>query len=154
SILVTVIVPFSCIASFFYGFSYGLRYGVVYGSIVGLICTIAAILTELLTEGWGSSMSDERQFLRPNEGIRRSFRHAVKTACICGPIAGIASGVSAGLAFGLGGVAGWPILGGGFTLIFTVAFGITFFIYYGGTAFIEHYVLRWLLWKAGSIPRN
>jgi hypothetical protein len=60
-----------------------------------------------------------------------------------------------GISFGLvGGLAGWVILGMGFTLIFGVIFAVQFAMLNGGIAWIEHYTLRFFLWRAGKMPWN
>jgi hypothetical protein len=42
----------------------------------------------------------------------------------------------------------------GFTLICGVIFAVQFAMFYGGIACIEHYTLRYVLWRAGKIPWN
>jgi transcriptional regulator with XRE-family HTH domain/DNA polymerase III delta prime subunit len=155
AILVSVVFSIACISSLLSGIAYGLRYGVIYGVIVGLIAAVASILTGMLTSGWESSMLDEKHLLvRPNEGIRRSLKNALFAAGLFGPIGGMASGLLSGLAFGLGGIAGWPVLGTGFLIVFGLIFACQFLLHYGGIAVIEHYQLRWYLWRKGVMPWN
>jgi DNA polymerase III delta prime subunit len=155
SISVLMIVTIGCISGFFYGASYGLRYGLVYGLIIGVIGAVASVLAGILTSGWSGDMLDEHQLFRPNEGIRRSIRNAVFAASIFGPLGGLAGGLICGAAFGLvGGLAGWPILGLGLGIVVGLIFALRFGTIYGGIASLEHFVLRWYLWRAGSLPWN
>ena len=149
------IVAISGASSFFYGAEYGLRYGLVYGCIVGLVGAVASVLTGMLNSGWSGSVLTEDQLFRPNEGISSSLRNAAFAACLFGPLGGVTSGLVCGLAFGLiGGLAGWPILAAGFALIFGIVFAVDFALIYGGIAWIEHYLLRWYLWRADFLPWN
>lgn len=151
-----VMVVLGGISSLVYGSVYGLRYGLIYGAIVGAAASVTSILTSILSEGWSSSMiTDRRQLQRPNEGIRRSLSHAVLAACLFGLMGGVMSGIACGLIFGLiGGLSGWPILGAGFGIVLGGLIACQFFIFSGGMAFIEHFFLRYYLWRRGVIPRN
>ena len=148
-----VILIIGSMATLFYGISYGLRYSLVFGILVGFIGTVAALLATILTNGWMSNMMSEHQFVRPNEGILRSIRNAVFAACIFGPVGGILSGLIGGAAFGLvGRITGWPILLVGFSILFSVIFAYAFLAFHGGMAFIEHYFLRYYLYRKGCMP--
>ncbi|MBO0796062.1 MAG: hypothetical protein J2P36_34665 [Ktedonobacteraceae bacterium] len=154
-VMVCVSIVISCASGLFYGMEYGMRYGLIYGLIIGLITSVASILAGILRSGWSSDQLAEHQLLRPNEGIRRSMVNAIIAACLFGPLGGIASGVVCGAAFGLVGMLdGWLILGEGFGLVFGLLFALQSFMIHGGTAWIEHYMLRWRLWRAGYTPAN
>jgi transcriptional regulator with XRE-family HTH domain/energy-coupling factor transporter ATP-binding protein EcfA2 len=147
------VVTLGCAGGLFYGARYGFHYGLVYGAILGLVSAVASILTGMLKSGWSSQVLAEKQLTRPNEGTRRSLRNAGFAACLFGPLGGIFGGLVCGLSFGLiGGLAGWPILGGGFALVFGVIFALQFLMLQGGIASLQHYVLRWYLWRAGVMP--
>jgi DNA-binding XRE family transcriptional regulator/DNA polymerase III delta prime subunit len=142
-------------SSVFYGIGYGARYGSVFGIIIGLAGGVATMLVEVLGSGWTSSLLPEHQLFRPNEGIRRSCKNALFAASLFGPIGGLICGLICGLAFGVvGGLAGWPILGVAFILILSIIFAAQLLLFYGGIAVIEHYVLRWYLWRQKAIPWN
>jgi transcriptional regulator with XRE-family HTH domain len=139
----------------FYGFGYGVRYGLVYGLIVGLVTCLTGVLASLLHSGWSSDLLNENQLFRPNEGIRRSFTNAVLAGILSAPVGGVLSGIACAIAFGvIGGLSGWLILGIGFALVFGLLIGFQFAMIHGGTACIEHYLLRWQLWRSGAIPAN
>jgi hypothetical protein len=85
--------------------------------------------------------------IAPQQGLRLSFRHA------------LFSWLGFGLMIGLGG----GLLFGLFTgLEHSVYVGLTLFIgfgslaayWYGGLDLIQHYTLRFLLWRAGNSPLN
>jgi serine/threonine protein kinase len=101
-----------------------------------------------LTSGLSTSILDPRDIALPNQGIRRSARNS--------------------LLVGLGGLfflIGIPAL---VAILFKWAFWSNSLGYIqlivlivlimalrtGGTACIQHFVLRWLLWREGAIPRN
>ena len=150
---IVIIVFLGCIGSLFNGFDYGLRYALVSGPIIGIVTGIAGILTGVLQSGWTSTMvKDEHDFIKPNEGIRSSFRHAFFAACLFGPVGGIVGGLINGFACRLVGVPGWSTLMLGFTLVYSIMFGVRAWLAYGGIAVIEHYVLRYYLWRAGFFP--
>jgi hypothetical protein len=74
---------------------------------------------------------------------------------VSGPIAGLVSGIAIAFAFKIvAELAGWQILGAGFGLILGLEFTIQIALAYGGIAVIEHYVLRWYLWRDSKMPLN
>jgi transcriptional regulator with XRE-family HTH domain len=138
---------------FFSDIGYGLHYGLVFGTISGLIVGVAGILTSMLKSGWSSNILPEDKHIIPNEGISRSGRHALISACIFAPIGGLVSGIASGIGFGLiGGLSTWPVMGMAFALMFAIVFFLVFAIAHGGIAWIQHYTLRWYLWRAGCLP--
>ncbi|GHO61497.1 hypothetical protein KSC_003890 [Ktedonobacter sp. SOSP1-52] len=140
---------------FFVDPGYGLHYGLVFGTISGLIVGIAGILTSMLQSGWSSEILADDQHTIPNEGIARSGRNALLGACIFAPIGGIASGLATGIGFGLlGQLSTWPVMAKAFAVMIAIQFFVIFTIAHGGIAWIEHYTLRWYLWKWSRIPRN
>jgi ABC-type multidrug transport system fused ATPase/permease subunit len=154
-ILIIITIATVSVSTSFYGIRYGLPYGIVFGTITGFITSITSILTTILAGGWESSMmTDKQQFNHPNEGIRRSLSHALFAACVFGPLGGIASGLMSGAAFGIAGITGWFILAMGFSIVFAVLLSTHFFLQNGGIAFIEHYSLRWYLWRSKALPLN
>jgi hypothetical protein len=109
----------------------------------------------------------------PNEGIQRSLQNALISFLVFGLSAGLAFGLFGGL-FGrlvdmMGGglftmlviaPANWLShgwvgrLGGGLFdgLFFGLIFGLFFGLNKGGSAYLKHYVLRFLLWRNGCAP--
>jgi transcriptional regulator with XRE-family HTH domain len=146
---------FASVACLSYQPSYGLRYGLFYGLMVGIIIGTTIMLTQILTSGWSSSILPGHQRIRPNWGITRSARNSLLAALLSGPPGGMMSGGAIALSFKVvAGLAGWQILGLGFALILGIEFTVQIALAYGSIAVLEHYVLRWYLWRFGDMPLN
>jgi len=125
------------------GLSVGLPLGLFFGSFYSFM------------GGLASGLQDERNLTRPNQGIRRSARNSVRV----GLISALASGLLAGTVFGL---LVWLLAGPTNGLMTGITTGITTLISVGtivglrggGIACIQHVLLRWHLWRAGSMPWN
>jgi hypothetical protein len=77
------------------------------------------------------------------------------SASFFAPIGGIASGLACAIGFGLvGQLSTWSVMGMAFALMLAIMFFVIFATAHGGIAWIEHYTLRWYLWRAGSLPVN
>jgi hypothetical protein len=76
-----------------------------------------------------------------NEGIRRSLRNAA----VIGVVGGLLVALGGSLFFGL-----LPTLGG--WLMFGLGGGLIFGLFYGGATVLQHYTLRWMLYRNGSLP--
>jgi hypothetical protein len=144
----------ACLTSIYQGIGYGLPFGIVYGAIVGFVTMMVGMLTATLTSGWSSTLLAERHFLRPNEGIRRSLRNGLIAGGLFGFIGGLVSGLMSGFAFALAGITDWMTLGIGLAFVFGIIFFVQFLTFYGGIAFVKHYLLRYYLWRAGHLPWN
>jgi len=96
----------------------------------------------------GLSGRVEAAKIKPNQGIRLTFRNAALVGLGFGPFIGLMVGVMNGLFYG-----SWSnalTMGLAFFIgIGTAAFGI-----YGGVAVIQHYTLRFILWITSSTPLN
>ena len=105
----------------------------------GIIVALGSTLLLIIESGWTSERLDEQYPLRrPDDGIRRSGRR--------GLIAGLIFGGVSCLMFSFffsnvidGVLCGWIV-------------GLWFGLFNGGMAWIKHFLLRWLLWRDGSIP--
>ncbi|WP_201384790.1 hypothetical protein [Ktedonobacter sp. SOSP1-52] len=140
-------------SALFHGWLYGLRYGLAYGIIIGVVSGLAMLLTAMIKDLWSSDVMPVHQHNHPNVGIVLSARHGLRAALLFGPCAGIGSGIACALAFGLiGQLASWPILSAAFTVVFTLYFAYAFFFGFGGNVVVEHYILRWYLWRSGVVP--
>jgi hypothetical protein len=74
---------------------------------------------------------------------------------VLGPLCGGLSGLICGFVYGLfGGLSGAAIIGIGFAIIFAVIFTIDFALLRGGIACIQHYALRWFLFRSSALPWN
>lgn len=128
--------------------------------------------------GFTASVVEKNIFLRPNEGIRRSARHSMRYGIIVLLLSGFYLGLFFWLFFAL------IFLGSQASVIASIKsaddffkvllgellktlpiglvsalssglfFGLIVALFTGGIACIQHGVLRWLLWRAKSIPWN
>jgi hypothetical protein len=139
--------------------TYGLYYGLIAGLTAGLSYWLVLGLLQSVS---GVTVEDQRRVV-PNQGIHRSALNGLVLGLISTVIvglvvgliiglasqgsqvdrliAGLSTGLSAGLSTGL--IAG---------LIAGLSAGLSAGLLYGGLAFLRHYVLRFLLWRTGSVP--
>ena len=124
---------------------YGLVAGLVYGLAVGLVSGLAVglayglgvgVFFELVI-GLSETSLTECARLKPNQGIHASGWNAIRFGLGVGLVSGLGVGLVSGLFFGLG--AG---------LIAGLIAGLVF----GGTAYLQHYVLRWFLARQHALP--
>lgn len=138
---------------FVLGFALGLfaipRVGIIGALFLGLFLWMSYEAIILLVGGFSHEVFDTQKRMKPNQGIRRSFRNSI--------VFGI-------LGFGVGGV----VFGSIFTLIFTLTNGPTsgliagvisgataaeiIGLREGGYACLQHTVLRLLLWRGKYAP--
>jgi MFS family permease len=115
----------------------GSVFGVVVGPVVGFV------------RGLAGRFSGKRlvkpSFLSPNEGIRRSAKNGLVIGLIGGSVVGLAFGVFVALFEG-------PLTGLAGGLLFGVFFGVIIGLIGGWLAVVQHYTLRFWLWRAGVFP--
>ena len=105
----------------------------------------------------------------PGQGIRLSLRNAGRAwivftlmfALVFALISGVTSGLATVIQEGetpLNGLAKGLLFGVGFFFVKGLLFGMTegllAALWYGGLDLIQHYTLRFILWRNGRIPRN
>lgn len=81
----------------------------------------------------------------PNQGIHRSARNAIGIGLVVAILAGITSTIGFGLAFN-------RTYGMRFGVGIAVSGMLFFGFFYGGNSVLKHYILRWLLYRNGSLP--
>jgi hypothetical protein len=126
----------------------------------------AVLLTSVLiglTAGLSPNQLTERTHFSPNEGIRRSGKKGLFFGLLAMPVIGLLFGLFAGLLLGLliGLSSGLPF-GLSFGLPFGLLMGLYSGLYYGLpiglvfglNAFIQHFVLRFWLWRTDRLPWN
>jgi hypothetical protein len=123
------------------GLTVGLLWGVAVGEFWGLVLIFGAALAR----------SEIETKTVPNEGIRRSARHALRTGLAGGLVGGLAGGLLAGVGSALGFT---PILGLLAVLGFGLCFGLAAWTRYGGYTCLQHRRLRRLLIRSGVTPRD
>jgi hypothetical protein len=117
---------------------------------MALICvpffTLLGVLLGGFTGGASSDILDERNFSVPNQGIRHSVRYSIQVGIITlSIIMGIAL-------IAMSSSIGGPLSSFGFVLGPLIA--LVSALNAGGIACIQHFVLRWLLWKEKKMPWN
>jgi serine/threonine protein kinase/DNA polymerase III delta prime subunit len=142
-----------------------LESGLLTGLINGLSSALAYWLLLGFWQGVASATIEDQRRVIPNQGIRRSAYHGLALGLISAVIVGLtalarvwlASNLAAAqntgqLAGPLAGLvtnlAGWPSTG----LLAGLFAGLVAGLLNGGLACLRHSVLRFLLWRAGSIP--
>jgi eukaryotic-like serine/threonine-protein kinase len=135
------------------GLGIGLITGLLWGVAVGVFCGVAETLFWGLVLIFGASLarSEIETKTVPNEGIRRSARHALRTGLAGGLVGGLAGGLLAGVGSALGFT---PILGLLAVLGFGLCFGLAAWTRYGGYTCLQHRRLRRLLIRSGFTPRD
>lgn len=127
----------------------GLYAGVVLGSISGLLLG----LLYGLRGGLSNEQIDEHIRLRPNQGIRDSGWNALRSGLGFWLVFGLVGALTGGL---VGALVGKVPTGLGFGLLAGLVFGLIFGpsvgLGYGGVAYLQHYSLRFLLWRRGAMP--
>ena len=125
------------------GLAIGLIGGLAFklpGGLIGeLIFALGLALVLVLIGGLSGEQINKDMRIHPNQGIRSSGRIALFTGLVCVLVGEPAVGLVAGPVVGL--------LGG-------LAFGLLGGLVFGGVAFIQHFVLRFLLWRARFAPLN
>jgi DNA polymerase III delta prime subunit len=127
------------------GLGGGLVGWLVGGLLAGLVGGLLLGLYDGLVAGLDSSTIETRNV--PGQGLRSSTINMLIAGLLTGLIVGLLVGLFYGLIFGLGGGLVFGLVSG---LVFGLVFGMT----YGGTFLIQHFSLRWLLFRFKRIPWN
>ncbi len=123
------------------------KLGLFYGISFGLISTLLPLLFLVLIGGSRSETFDYHRHIIPNEGILRSARNGLLLGLPCGALCGLLVGLFLGLLRGIStGLSGGLVIG--------VLVGMLVWIFNGGRAWVEHFILRALLRYAGYAPWN
>jgi eukaryotic-like serine/threonine-protein kinase len=137
------------------GLLVGLFTGLLVGLIVGLLGGLGSGLIFGLLGGLSVGLVQGELVLKatPNQGIRRSARSALVlglgSGLGLGPFTGLLVGLLVGLFTG-------PLIGLLVGLLVGLGSGLSFGLFLalrnGGFAVLQHYTLRWLLYRNGSLP--
>jgi len=99
----------------------------------------------VLVGGFAPIQFDEKARFEPNQGISTSERNAL--------LVGLFSWLTLGLSFGLiDALLSGPFVGLAEVLIGGLIFGLFLGLIRGGSAYINHYILRFFLWCSNVIP--
>jgi F0F1-type ATP synthase assembly protein I len=137
------------------GLLVGLFTGLGVGLLVGLLGGLGSGLIFGLLGGLGVGLVQGELVSKatPNQGIRRSARSALVlglgSGLLVGPFTGLLVGLLVGLFTG-------PLIGLLVGLLVGLGSGLSFGLFLalrnGGFAVLQHYTLRWLLYRNGSLP--
>lgn len=127
------------------GLLFGLLGGLTSGLFFGLGCGLLSGLFFGLNDGLGSIPLAERFLLSPNGGIHRSMRHGMSIALFFGLVGGLFFGLVSEPSFGPGDGLTSGLLGG-------LLSGLLFGLLGGLFAALQHYTLRFWLWRSGVFP--
>jgi hypothetical protein len=146
---------YGLLVGFVFGLIWALSLGIVNGLSLGLLLGLFFGSFYSFIGGLASGLQEERNLMRPNQGMWRSARNSVCagliSACASGLLAGTVFGLLAGLRHGTEAGLFKGLITGITTLL---SVGTIIGLREGGIACIQHVLLRWQLWQAGSIPWN
>jgi hypothetical protein len=165
-------------AGLYYKLSTGLSTGlstVIYGLVAGLVTGLSYwLVLGLLQSVSGVTIEDQRRVV-PNQGIHRSALNGLMLGLISMVIVGLVVGLIIGLSSNgvnkliaditaglsarliadiIAGLSAGLSVGLSAGLIAGLSAGLSAGLLYGGLAFLRHYILRFLLWRTGSVPRH
>jgi hypothetical protein len=100
---------------------------------------VGAVLLLVILNSLSGERLDKSALFQPNQGIRRSIQNSLLVGALSGGVVGTVVGVITGVEVGV---------------ITGVGVGVIVGLHKGGFASIQHFLLRWFLWKVGSIPWN
>jgi hypothetical protein len=119
------------------GLGNGLLFGLVFWALLGLF------------QGVSSETIRDHHRVVPNQGIRRSACNSLVLGLISTGIAWLSYGLIVWLGNGLSRGLLLGLIGG---LSYGLSVGLLAGLLNGGLASFRHYVLRFLLWRAGAVP--
>lgn len=146
--------------------SAGLIFGLINGVSIGPSTGLGYWLLIGLFQGVSSETMSDQQRLAPNQGIRRSAFNGLVLGCISALCIGLSVGLifelSVWLSIVLVGLLYTPSVGLSIELNTGLSVGLSVGLsagllaglLKGGLACLRHYTLRFLLWRAGSMPWN
>ena len=144
---------FGLVSVLFIGLAFGLL--VVLGLVIVLSVRLVSLLVSglfivpliVLIFGFSGKQLPERQRLSPNEGIRHSIKNGLLMLVARLFVFGLGVGLSVGLVFGLR-------MGLSVGLSAGLGFGLRAGLRGGLGAALQHYILRFWLWRTDSLPWN
>jgi DNA polymerase III delta prime subunit len=129
------------------GLLIGLVFALLFGLLIGLVFGLVGGLVVGLFFGLTQKRMDKHNLVAPNQGVWLSAQNGIRFGLLLGLVTGLLMGLPFVLRFGL-------FVGLLYELRFGLSFGLIYIMYYGGLAFIQHFVLRFLLWRAESMSWN
>jgi hypothetical protein len=127
-------------------------YALANGLAFGLMVALTGILVMLLITGLKAS--EVATTSTPNQGIRRSARHALRLGGAAGLVGSGAGVLACGLAEYVFQPGYGRLVAVSLGLLNEPAVALLVGLYYGGFTYIQHSVLWYILYRAGAIPWN
>lgn len=119
----------------------GVTFGYLTNWAIGIVTAVALGVTVFMISVLDShfAATNAAQYERPNAGMRRSLVNFVKVGLggglVFGVVASLLGGISAGVFVGL-------------------ELGLIMGLIFGGHPVLQHYLLRFFLWRTGKTPRR
>ena len=134
-----------------FGLVFGLLFVLVGRLVGGLGFVLGFGLVGVLVGGLSGEMLDTHKLDMPNRGIWRSARYGL----ISGLVVVLGFVLVGGLFFGQFPATHYGLLFELVVVLFLGLFlGLLLGLSLGGAAFMQHFILRWFFWRAGSLPWN
>jgi len=142
------------------GLSTGLSAGLIFGLSTGLSYGLCSILLQFLL-GKNHTIEARSQAPPVAKGTiwqRLMMRRELRNGLLVGLLVGLSAGLSNGLSYGLDGLSyglSYGLSNGLLTgLLAGLSAGLLIGLLTGGLASLRHYILRFLLWRTGAVPRR
>ena len=123
----------------------GLLRGLLTGLLVGLLTGLLFVLLFVLVRGLQTEQLTRREILSANEGMRRSFTHGLLLLLVGGVLSMLLIGLVSVLLVGLHSALVFMLLSG-------LGIGLIIGLFEGLFAPVQHYTLRFWLWRAHLFP--
>jgi hypothetical protein len=124
----------------------------VVGLASGSAIALATILTLMVANGLTTGEIETKTV--PNQGIRRSARNVLSVGSSVSLVIGLAAGLIFWVLQRLFGLSYGMVADLAFGLFYGLPFGLAVGLLYGGLACVQHFVLRYILYRAGAMPWN
>lgn len=128
---------------FWHSLSENLQFGLKMALASAPFFALLGALLGGLIGGLSSDVLDKRHSAVPNQGIRRSARHSLLVGMVSLLVVAV---ITVPLVILFGGAPLWLMF------FIGILVSVVSALRAGGTACIQHYVLRWLLWKDTKMP--
>jgi hypothetical protein len=123
-----------------FGISFSLAFGLASGFVVALLSGLRGEAARVRTT--------------PNQGVWQSGINSLRIGLIVGSVVGLIVGLASGWTWALARVSNGLFVGLSVGLLVGSAFGLSIGLFSGGLAFIQHFILRFILYRNGHTPLN
>lgn len=133
------------------GIADGLHYGLEFELELVLPLLLLVVVFIMITGGLDKTTFEKHQRVKPNQGIHSSGWIALRLAMIYWLLGTLLALLGFWVLSTL-----WGTLMGGIpaSVLVGLTFGFFMGLYHGGRAYLNHYTLRFYLWRTGVMPLN